>query len=187
MVVSVVLGGWTVKREQKIVAIGALSGILFMIVGVWMLQRSLPMPQDASTIAGRLAYAVSWNAFAALPLFAMIVAVGNARFASDAIDPNIGAESQSMIIDGRVTDNTLQQFALFVAGSLALAANVPPDLVTLIGAAAIVFVIARICFWIGYRIDPLYRAFGFSSVIYLNLGLLVSALYFGLGQMIGRN
>jgi hypothetical protein len=33
---------------------------------------------------------------------------------------------------------------------------------------------------IAYRIDPLYRAFGFSSTAYFNLGLLLAALWLAL-------
>ena len=165
-------------RDQKIVATGAASGVIAMIALVWLLSSLLPRPAGAEALDGRIAYALRWLALAALPLFMMVVAVGNARFTSKAIDPTRGAEDRAMIINGRVADNTLQQFALFVAGVLALAASVPPDRLQVIGAAAIVFVIMRLLFWIGYRIDPLYRAFGFSSTAYMNAGLLGGALYF---------
>jgi hypothetical protein len=38
-------------------------------------------------------------------------------------------------------------------------------------------VIVRIAFWIGYRIEPVYRAFGFASTAYLNLGMLLGSLW----------
>jgi len=41
----------------------------------------------------------------------------------------------------------------------------------------LVFVVARIAFWIGYRVHPLYRAFGMAATAYLNIGLLGSALW----------
>ena len=71
----------------------------------------------------------------------------------------------------------MQQFALFAAGSLALAVSLSPERLPVIGAAAITFTVCRLLFWIGYRINPLYRAFGFSSTAYLNLGLLLAALW----------
>jgi hypothetical protein len=46
-----------------------------------------------------------------------------------------------------------------------------------IPAVTLVFVVARIAFWIGYRIHPLYRAFGMAATGYLNIGLLASALW----------
>ena len=164
-------------RDQKVVSTGAASGILAMLLGTWLAYRLLPNPEQAATAADRIAYAARWLALAAAPLFAMIVAVGNARFFGEAIDPTRGTEDQAMLINGRVADNTTQQFLWFVAGSLALAASLPQAQLKLVGAAAIVFTIARFIFWIGYRIDPLYRAPGFSSTAYLNLGLLLGALW----------
>ena len=165
------------KREQRIVAIGAASGLVAMLAAMYALSSLLPAPEGMHAAGDRIAYALGWCAFAALPLFFMIAAIGNARFASDAIDPTAGAESRMMIVNGRVADNTLQQFALFLAGSLGLAANLPPERMTIVAAAAITFVAARLCFWIGYRIEPLYRAFGFAATAYLNLGLLAGAVW----------
>ena len=47
----------------------------------------------------------------------------------------------------------------------------------MIPAVAITFVISRVVFWIGYRIHPLYRAPGFASTAYLNLGMIVATLW----------
>jgi len=164
-------------RDQKIVAAGAASGLVSMVLAMWLLSAQLPPPIGLETLADRLAYAARWLAFAALPLFAMVAAVGNARFLGEAIDPTRGAEDKAMIVNGRVADNTTQQFLLFIAGSLGLAASLPPEQMGVIRAAAIVFVAARILFWIGYRIHPLYRAPGFASTAYLNLGLLLGAVW----------
>ena len=144
---------------------------------MWLLYRALPAPVGVEAVADRIGYALRWNALAALPLLAMLAAVGNARFLGEAIDPTLGKEDARMEINGRVADNTLQQFVLFVAGSLALAVALPDARVPIVGAAAIVFVLMRIAFWIGYRIRPVYRAFGFAATAYLNVGLLAAALY----------
>jgi uncharacterized MAPEG superfamily protein len=167
-------------REQRIVAAGAGSGVAAMLAVMYVLHRLLPDPDGVSDLAGRIAFALRCAALAAVPLFAMFAAVGNARFLGEAIDPTRGAESRKMRIDGRVADNSFQQFMLFVAGSLALATSLPPGWMNLILAAAIVFVAARLLFWIGYRIDPLYRAFGFAATAYLNLGLLLAAIWLGI-------
>jgi uncharacterized MAPEG superfamily protein len=168
-------------RDQKVVAIGAASGVAAMALAMWLLStRVLPPPLRVATVGDRLVYAFRWAAFAALPLVAMIGAVGNARATSAAIDPTLDLESKAMIVNGRVADNSFQQYVLFLAGSLALAASLPPAHIQVIGAAAIVFVAARILFWIGYRIDPLYRAFGFAATFYLNLGLLIAGFWLAL-------
>jgi hypothetical protein len=164
-------------RDQKIVAAGAASGVASMLIGMWLLWSLLPPPVAVETLAGRLAYAVRWLAFAALPLLAMVGAVGNAHFLGEAIDPTRGAEDRKTIVNGRVADNTTQQLLLFASGLLGLAASLPPQQMGVIRAAAIVFVVARTVFWIGYRIHPLYRAPGFASTAYLNLGLLLGAIW----------
>ena len=126
-------------RDQKIVAAGAASGVASMALAMWVLSAMLlAVPAGLETVSERLAYALRWEALAALPLVLMIGAVGNARALSDAIDPTRGAEDAKMVIDGRVADNTMQQYLLFLAGSLGLAASLPTARMPVIGAAAIV-------------------------------------------------
>jgi hypothetical protein len=46
-----------------------------------------------------------------------------------------------------------------------------------IPAVVIVFMVARTAFWVGYRIHPLYRAFGMAATGYLNVGIPAFALW----------
>ena len=164
-------------QDQRRVATGAASGILAMILLIWGLSSLIAAPAIPDTAGDRIAYAVRWAVFPALIFLAMIVAVGNARFASEAIDPTQGKESPRMIVDGRVADNTLQQLVLFLTGMLGLAVTLPLNRLSIVAAVSITFVICRIAFWIGYRIKPVYRAFGFAATIYMNLGMLVASLW----------
>ena len=165
------------KPEQKVVAIGAASGIAAMIVAVWLLTKVLPAPGIADEPAARLAYALRANVFALVPFFVMLVTIGNKRFLSDAIDPTRNAESAAMDIDGRVADNTLQQNFVFAVASLAVATLVPIGSVQVVWACAIWFVVARCIFWFGYRKHPLYRAPGMSGTAYMNLFMILYTLY----------
>lgn len=164
-------------KDQKTVAIGAASGIAAMIVLVLLLASLIPAPHIADTAAQRIAYALKWAVVAVLPFFLMLAAVGNARFFSEAIDPTLAKEGKKMIVDGRVADNTLQQFVVFLVGMLALAVSLPPERLNVIPAVTITFVLARLVFWIGYRIHPLFRAPGFAATAYMNLLMLVAALW----------
>ena len=164
-------------KDQKIVAVGAAGGIAGMVLLVWLISTWIPQPEVIDAPGNRLAYAVRWSVVAVLPLFAMLVAVGNARFLSEAIDPTLGKESQEMVVDGRVADNTLQQFVCFLIGITALSVSVPIGWISVIPAVAITFVICRLLFWVGYRIHPLYRAPGFSSTAYMNLFMYVAVLW----------
>lgn len=103
--------------------------------------------------------------------------VGNNRFFSEAIDPTLHKEDLRTQINGQVVENTLQQYVLFLIGTLALSVNLTAEQMRAIPAAALVFVVARIAFWIGYRIHPLYRAFGMAATGYLNLAILGFAIW----------
>ena len=165
------------RKEQKVVAIGAASGIIAMVLGVWLLTLVLPTPRMAGTLAERLAYALRANVVAVLPLFVMIVTVANSRFLSEAIDPTRHAESATMEIDGRVVDNTLQQNFVFALALLAVSTLAPLQSLQVVWACTIVFVVARSVFWAGYRMNPLYRAPGMAATAYMNLGLILYVLY----------
>jgi hypothetical protein len=165
------------KAEQKIVAVGAASGVLAMVLSVWGLTHGLPAPAIADVAGDRLAYALRANIVAILPLFIMFITIGNARFLSDAIDPTRRAESPSMEVDGRVADNTLQQNFVFAIALLALSAVAPFHQLQVVWACTIVFVVARAVFWLGYRVNPLYRAPGMSATAYMNLGMILYVLF----------
>lgn len=163
------------KREQKVVAVGAASGVLSMLVFVWVLYHVLPDMAGSAQ-----AYSLSAIALSVVPLFIMIATVGNARFLSRAIDPLRHAENKAIEIDGRVIDNTLQQNFVFVVAALALASVLPFQQQKLILALSITFVIARFGFWYGYRRDPLLRAPGMAATSYMNLFMLLGVLYYAL-------
>jgi uncharacterized membrane protein YecN with MAPEG domain len=166
------------NRDQKIVAVGAASGIVLMALSVWLLTLWLPSPRIVmDTTASRLAYALRANVVALLPLFIMIITIANSRFLSEAIDPTRQAETPKMQIDGRVAENTLQQNFVFAVASLAVSTLVSPGNLQVVWACTIVFVVARCVFWMGYRVNPLYRAPGMSATGYLNLGMILYVLY----------
>ena len=148
-----------------------------MATSLWLLTALLPKPVSAEPLADRLAYALQANVFAAMPLMIVISAIANARFMSDAIDPTRGSESKAMEIDRRVAENTLEQNFIFLIASLTLSTVVPLQYLQVVWACAIVFVAARLAFWIGYRLSPLYRAPGMAATSYMNLGMVVYALF----------
>ena len=152
-------------RDQKIVGIGAASGVAAMIVAIAGIYQFWPSSPNLVDISSRLAYAPG------------IMTVGNNRFLSEAIDPTLRKEDAATQINGRVVENTLQQFVLFLVATTALSVNLTAAEMRIIPSAAIVFVAARLAFWAGYRIHPLYRAFGMAATAYLNIGLLAFALW----------
>jgi hypothetical protein len=90
------------------------------VTAIFWLWPSNPLLSD---VPMRLGYAIQANAFAVIPLLLGILAVANARFFGDAIDPTLQKENMAMQINGRVVDNTLQQFVLFLVATTALSVN----------------------------------------------------------------
>ena len=166
------------NRDQKKVAIGAVSGVVSMITLVVFLYWLLPSIENMNETLDRIVFTFWMNAVAILPLFAGIIVVGNNRFLTDAIDPLRHAESRVIEINERYIDNTLQQYLVFLVGTVALSTFLDGQSMKLIVALTVVFILARIVFWVGYRIDSLYRAPGMAATIYMNLGIILSVLYF---------
>jgi hypothetical protein len=164
--------------SQKIVAIGAGSGVVGMATLVYVLYHILPNITGVDTLLDRLVFTLQMNLFAVMPFFIMVAVVGNGRFLSEAIDPTKHLENKSIEINGRVANNTLEQNFVFLVGTLALSTFLNTGSIKVIEALTIVFVCARILFWIGYRMNPLYRAPGMSATAYMNLGILVTTMYF---------
>ncbi len=160
------------RKEQKTVAFGAVTGALLMVASVYGLTRLLTPPRLVDTVAERLAYALKANVLAVVPLVIMFIAIANSRFRSAAIDPTRQAESRALEIDRRVASNTLEQNFVFVVASLAMSTIVPMQDLQVVWACSIVFIVARAAFWLGYRINPLYRAAGMSATALVILGMI---------------
>jgi hypothetical protein len=157
--------------------VGAGSGVVLMLLAVYVISLFVPALPGMESPLARLLFALQMNVFAVLPLFAMIACVGNERFLSDAIDPLKHKENREMEVDGRVVENTLQQNFVFFVATLALSTVLPPAQTGVLVALTIVFVIARLAFWFGYRKNPLYRAPGMAATAYMNLGILVMFIF----------
>jgi hypothetical protein len=161
------------RTEQKVVAVGAAIGVVAMALSLWALVEILPIPAIADTSSDRLAYALRANVVALMPFIVMVVTVANSRFLSDAIDPTRHIETRSLEIDRRAADNTLQQTFIFTVATLAASTIVPLPHLQVVRASVIVFVAARAAFWLGYRLNPLYRAPGMSATAFMNLGMVL--------------
>ena len=163
--------------DQNVVVTGVVAGVSSMVALVAGLYHALPAPAHVSNVADRLAYALRLDLFAVLPLFFMIAAIGNARFTSEAINPLVPTDNPKVVVNGRVASNTLEQTFIFVVAGAVLSTLLAPDQLGLLMACTIAFILARLAFWIGYRIHPLYRAAGMAATSYLNIGLLAGAVF----------
>lgn len=164
----------TPTPEQRRVIYAAIGASMLVTAALWyLLWRFLPAP----AALGPVEAAVGCIAVAALlALLPGIEAIAHERFVSAAVNPLAGVETARLRVNSRYLSNTVEQFIVFAAGLLALAAYWPPRLLVIV---ATVWVLARWAFWIGYHKDPLWRAVGAPGMLQSILVLLYVAYRFG--------
>ena len=154
------------------IVIGSVAGtvlgwLLFaLIVGLFIGPR-------AAQTADRLAYAAAWLLPIAILLFAMTMATGLGRAFTRSGDPTASADSRYVEISRRVLTNSVEQSLIFALAALAMGAVTPAGQLGLLGSLTVLFVIARVAFWIGYLIHPFYRYAGFALTAEINIVILV--------------
>ena len=95
------------NQQQQIVFWRGISAFIFcltfVLIGYFVIALPLPL---LNTPESRLIFSLRCQIFPVLMLFAGIVAVGNGRFSSPAINPLANAESEAMRINLRYLSNT---------------------------------------------------------------------------------
>jgi len=142
----------------------ALTVVLFAVAIVWHPAVLVPL----AGLADRLAAALRWDA---LVLLCLVLAIGNLarhRFLTPADIDGSGLTSATdrARIFQAILQNTLEQTVIAIAAHLLWAASMPVLWQPVIPVAAILFVIGRVCFAIGYRGGAPARAFGFALTFY---------------------
>jgi hypothetical protein len=153
-------------RKQLILMAGAVPGFLAVVL-VWryapVLFAGVRLPADEA--AARLAYAARWLVAPGLTLLVGVVAAGRRGFIPVAIDGTRTPANHGLEINLRYNQNTLEQTVLAAIAWVGLALALPTDRLVVIPAMATLFLLGRLTFWVGYRINPLGRAFGMVLTI----------------------
>jgi len=166
------------SQRQRVFA-GMAGAALFSIVVVTAGMTWWPFTVPAAApLAERLAYTLRCEVFVGLMLLIGIGNVARQRFFSEtAIDGSNPAADSSIDINCRYVQNSNEQCLLAFIGHLALTAVMPADALVAIPVLVTLFVIARICFWVGYHRDPVSRAFGFAATFYPTLAVYAVVIY----------
>jgi hypothetical protein len=152
---------FTVKRHTTRNGIvgGALSCVALYAVGYFV----VPPLATAVGFEQRLRLALWLCGGPALFVYAVFFSCLRYRDTPEAVNPLLGNESLRWKINQRVLTNTVEQVAIFVPLLLALAARIDDAHVKLLPLHVALWLLARVVFWVGYRIDPALRAPGFSA------------------------
>jgi hypothetical protein len=150
----------------------AVAALVFPLLW-WGLFEQLPQPPARNpyiTAVGCCAVA------ALLALVPGVEAIAHERLFTAAIDPLAGVETHRMRVNFRYLSNTVEQFIVFGAGLLALAAYASPRTLIIV---TIVWVLARWAFWAGYHKSSLLRGLGAPGMLQSMIVLLYVAYRFG--------
>jgi hypothetical protein len=162
-------------RRQRRLGVTIIAASAVVAAGLWLAIRYFaPLIPEMESVGDRLLFAFKWWCFAVLFCLATgIDAVAHERLQSPAFDPLIGYETKRLRVNLRYLQNTLEQLVLFTAGlfGLALYTNGGDDM-RAVEATAIVWIIFRFAFWIGYHRSAAMRGLGAAGVA-LSLIILV--------------
>jgi len=164
-------------KGQTQVIIGILFA--FVVIGLWLtfVPDFFTNPDVNAAPIDRIGLGLRWAMILQLPLIVGILTVSQQRFWSgehaDGSAPDIGSP---MEINRRYLTNTLEQTVLATIGMLALSITVPLDYLNFVPALAILFVLGRICFWVGYHVNPYTRAFGLALTFIPTIGVYIYVL-----------
>jgi hypothetical protein len=90
-----------------------------------------------------------------------VEAVAHERFFSPAFDPLSGFETRRLRVNQRYLQNTLEQILVFATGLFGLAAySSDGAAMRFVLATAIVWILSRFSFWIGYHRSAAMRGLG---------------------------
>ncbi len=165
----------SLSQPQKDIRVAMVAGAVFSLIWVWMgygfIAIDLPL---WVTTGDRLAYAAKCEFFAALMLLFGVMAVAGQRFFSDrAIEGQTEGLPRAITINLRYIQNTLEQLVLLVITHMAFVATADRDEMKIIPILVSLFIVGRVCFWIGYHQNPLARAFGFAVTFYPTIFMMI--------------
>lgn len=165
------LRAWFAPRRRILtwICAGYTSFGVVFTVGWWTVPRLSPLPDPTE----RLALALQLAAGPAAVLMAMLQGLWRIGDTVEAEDPLRGAESVRFKINQRVMTNTVEQTLIFVPMFVALALRMDPASVWVLPLLMGVWCAGRMLFWVGYQLDPAWRAIGMdwtSSIAMLTAG-----------------
>ena len=154
--------------KQRHVAQAMIWGAIFSLAYIATAYYFFPTQYSPTfELQSNMQFTIRCDLFALSMLLLGIGVVAKQRFfSSTAISGNTDKIDQTIIINLRYIQNTLEQTILLFITHLALATILPINSMKLIPILVSLFIIGRILFWVGYHRSPISRAFGFVTSFY---------------------
>jgi len=150
-------------RVQRTAGIRVIAASLVVSAAIWVgIAWYGPVLEGMETLSARMLFALKCVAVATLfCLNGGVEAVAHERLQSAAFDPLLNVETRRLRVNQRYLQNTLEQIVIFAAGLFGLAAYASDgrDMRAVL-ATAIVWILSRFAFWIGYHRSAAMRGLG---------------------------
>jgi len=175
-------------RRQRRTGIAAIAIGAAVAVGLWVaINRYAPPLAGMESLGARMLFTLKCWAIAMLfCLVSGVEAVAHERLVSPAFDPLAGFETRRLRVNKQYLQNTLEQSVVFTAAIFGLAAYCPGGAaMRAVVATAVIWVIGRFAFWIGYHRSAAWRGLGAPSMALSMLVLIYVAWRFG-DELAGR-
>jgi len=164
---------------QRHVLHGIVTGCVVILAWFALAWAILPAPSLGDTPAARLAFALKWDLAVIACLVVAVGLIARHRFFFNRIDGGWDSEDRVLEIYRYNLANTSEQVLIAVPVHLAFAVSAPAGVLTLVPAAAVLFVLARAAFLIGYLSGrATNRTVGFVCCFYPSVLLLIAAAAF---------
>jgi hypothetical protein len=173
---SVRFPAMALNPKQRAVVRSALVAVIIVAAAVsasrLIPSAALPLDQPAA----RIAWALPWAVLPLLTLMVSIMRVANHRFSTpeDIDGSGLTVGTPRVQVLRAILQNTLEQAVLAVGGFLIGSVTLPHGWLGVIPVAALLFVIGRILFLVGYASGAGGRALGFGLTAYPTFGLLIT-------------
>ena len=172
-------GGFIRQRRAGMIAIAVAMPVTLLL---WLAIAYLPPPLPGmDDLSGRMLFTLKCDCLAVLfCLVTGVEAVAHERLSSPAFDPLSGFETRRLRVNQRYLQNTLEQTIVFSAAVFGLAAYSPNGAaMRAVLATAVVWILARFAFWIGYHRRAAMRGLGAPGMALSVIVLLYVAGRFG--------
>ena len=144
-------GDFIRQRRAGIIAIATAAPVALLL---WLAIAYLTPPLGGmDSLAGRMLFSLKCCCLAVLfCLVTGVEAVAHERLSSPAFDPLSGFETRRLRVNQRYLQNTLEQTVVFAVGLFGLAAySADGSAMRSVLATTIVWMLARVAFWVGYH------------------------------------
>ena len=143
----------------------------------WLPSTWLP---TMTSPAEQIVFTIRCNVPTVGMIFIMISYIGNSRAMSAQLNPLVEKDKEKVEVHVRVLQNTMEQFVVSFVLQLATATWVDPSQMMIIPIIAMLFVVGRVLFWIGY-LDPSLgrsnRSYGFPLTHFPSMFMFTFCLY----------